>query len=708
MVAASSKDRSGPRIERVLCPSRIASVSVYARGAVVTRRVEIPAELSAGAIDLVVEAITPLAEPGSFRVEVEGDREALGVVTEMEIPEDERSEGELTRELSRVRRTIAELSTRRIRWEMRRSSIARTQPVARLATKKASVDPGGRMKGALAAQSLLAELEAELDERVVAVDREISDAKKELARLETEAAQREGNVVRRKHHPEMRALIRLAERGSIRSLALSYSVAEARWWPTYAVHLTDGGRKAELFVDALVAQATHEDWKDVAIALSTADMIKDVRLPELTSLRLGRAQPARRRGFREPPPDLDQLFAAHDEARVRITRRPPPVPEALQRLTSASSVEPPKPFDDDSTGVGWGDASEMVVSNVTRAGTLNRPAPKAAPVPTLAAAPPAQAMMRRAAAPAGMMGGALDAMAEETSSLAEPAKKSFKTSEPTDIEPADAWLDFDSLRMGDGSDRMQRGRLIREQRQGIVAELRRAISLADVSSAKLVDPLASRGEFDHRYEAEGTGDVPANGRAHRVSLARAKLSAKPRFVTVPRKVADVFREVELINPLDAPLLVGPIDVMMDGALLTTTLLAEAVDRGGSFAVGLGVEERVRVARNARVHESTTGILSSGTALEHQVTIELVSGLGHPISVEVMERIPITEDKSVKIVLVESSPSVEPYDQRDRGRPLDGGVKWKIGLDAGAKRTLSFTYRIELPAKCELDGGNRRE
>ncbi len=370
MVAVSSKDHSGAQTERVRCPSRIDSVVVYARGAVVTRRVEIR-DLPATAIDLIVDAITPLAEPGSFRVEVEGDREVLGVVTELEIPEDERSEGELTREITAATREIARLVAERARLDARRRSVASAQPEARLTKKKGFEDPGARARNLVSAQALLTEIERALDESIVAIDRTLIEQRKGLRKLEIEAAQREGRAVARKHHPELRAVIRLAAQDApVQALLLSYGVAEARWWPTYAVHLTDGARRAELFVEALVAQATFEDWKDVSLALSTADKIRDVRLPELSSLRLGRAQEPKKRGFREPPSDLDQLFAAYDDAIAGTERKPAPIPPALRQLQAfkqelledgnlEAGDEAHGSFSEEITGVGW--ANELQV-----------------------------------------------------------------------------------------------------------------------------------------------------------------------------------------------------------------------------------------------------------------------------------------------------------------------------------------------------------
>src|SRR5688500_356541 len=71
----------------ITCGSRISRVVVYARGAVVTRRVELPVGLPAEACALHVDGVTPMAEPGSVRTEVDGERRITGVQAPLVYPQ---------------------------------------------------------------------------------------------------------------------------------------------------------------------------------------------------------------------------------------------------------------------------------------------------------------------------------------------------------------------------------------------------------------------------------------------------------------------------------------------------------------------------------------------------------------------------------------------------------------------------------------------
>ena len=50
-----------------------------------------------------------------------------------------------------------------------------------------------------------------------------------------------------------------------------------------------------------------------------------------------------------------------------------------------------------------------------------------------------------------------------------------------------------------------------------------------------------------------------------------------------------------------------------------------------------------------------------------------------------------------------APDVGPRDER-----LRGGYRWKLALQAGAKKLVKASYEIKIAGKHELVGGNRRE
>jgi uncharacterized protein (TIGR02231 family) len=191
-----------------------------------------------------------------------------------------------------------------------------------------------------------------------------------------------------------------------------------------------------------------------------------------------------------------------------------------------------------------------------------------------------------------------------------------------------------------------------------------------------------------------------------VPVSLGEGSAQIRYRTAPCETPEVFREARLKNPAGAPLCAGPVEVYVEDSLVTSSLI-EAVDVGGDLVVGMGAEERIRVARNVRVSEESAGLLGGSTEITHAVTLDLSSSLGLPTEVEVLERVPVSDDKEIEVRILSERPPAAPYDQADLGAPIRGGRRWQVPLDAAGKASLELKYLIKLPSRCELQGGNRR-
>lgn len=734
------------------CGSAIERVVVYARGAVVTRRVTLPEALPDEAVELRVPGVTALADPGSVRALCDGEREVTALSARLVLPAPSVPRGELAEKavalaLEHVRLEAEQRSLAELRAALAGARLDPTLP--RWARRP---DPAARFADATALSGLV---DGELSRLDVAL-RDLGEALTRNQREREATAIAVGQGTPGDLEGERRALLEVRVRlaagsGKASALAVEYVVGAARWWPAYTARFTAAATKVDLSLDALVAQESGEDWSRVRLSLSTAHLAHDARLPDLRSLRFGRAQPAPKRGYRAPPEGLEALFEGYDRAveqaekqrwqaqRQRDAERRPPPPSSTAVL-DRRGVDTRAAPEEASYDLPKGEAT----ASLTRAGGYAAPLggapggyggghggapPSAASAPAQQAMPlakkamPARSRMDLAARSSGML------MARSMSMpKAEAAMDMLEAGEVEDdedsggaagtqaaplvierIEPGDAWLDFDALIIADTGDVGRRGRLVRggDTSAGSEAESARRRIEALVAPPLSRDPLSGRGRFDHRYDAAGTADVPAGGRPHRVAVAAAHAGASSRFTAVPREAPEVYREAEIKNPFDAPLLGGPVDIFLDGALVTTSELA-FVDRSGSMRLGLGVEDRLRVARNARVEESSAGLLGGSLVVDHAVTIDLSSSLGHKVAVEVLERIPVTDEKDLDVKLTYARPDHEKYTQADRGAPLRRGVRFSIGVPPGDKARIEYGYRVTLPAKNEIVGGNRRE
>jgi len=224
-----------------------------------------------------------------------------------------------------------------------------------------------------------------------------------------------------------------------------------------------------------------------------------------------------------------------------------------------------------------------------------------------------------------------------------------------------------------------------------------------------IDVRQLAGYFDYVYRGEGRVDVPSYGEFHSVALTGEGTEMDIYYVTVPREAAHVFRMAKLLNPLPSPLLTGPTDVYLDGEYLLSTTI-KTVPPKGEMDLGLGVEESIKVARNATYKENRGGNLLVGVnELHHEIKIDLVNHLSKDAKIEVRDRVPIpAKDAKVDVSIDAVSPPWEKYPQTERDLPIQGGYHWWVNLSPGEEKTLAVQYTLKIAGDRELIGGNRRE
>jgi len=172
----------------------------------------------------------------------------------------------------------------------------------------------------------------------------------------------------------------------------------------------------------------------------------------------------------------------------------------------------------------------------------------------------------------------------------------------------------------------------------------------------------------------------ADGVPHRLRLARARRNRGFRFRAVPRDVPEVYREVSLDNPFDAPLLGGPVASMSMARCCSPLrspppIAADCSGRARRGGAGSGGAER-------GVKEDHAGLLRGSVAVEHQISIEPPLSLGRPIEVELLERAPVSDDDDLGD-RCSPRPTLksEPYTQEERSAP----IRRRPALDRAARR-----------------------
>ncbi|MBL8920520.1 MAG: DUF4139 domain-containing protein [Myxococcaceae bacterium] len=530
------------------------------------------------------------------------------------------------------------------------------------------------------------------------------------------------------------------------TLVLEYFVLGARWAPAYQCRMARDCRSADLQLRAMVCQRTGEDWRGVNLKLSTASPMSWTELPELSSIRIGRAQPPAppKRGFRPPPQGASSLFTDYDRglSQARASRpviptwQPPelelaplpslPAPELATSRGFAPSADMARDLDDEA----YAEEEESVELERAPAKELKKMAARreAPPPPAMAAPAPAMAgppgmAMRSAVGAAGLRAKAADARGGERQSAHGGDEEGALLSASVDV------VLYASLRLSAASDGT-RGHLTPVDRRRAFLDALASLQLSasfdvlsvveaaerqghDVYSlsapANTSDVRSEAGWYDYVYPTDATVDVPSDGTWHSVPVNTRTATGDVRYVVVPREDPQVYRVAMVKNPLPSPLLPGPVEVYVAGEYVLTTTLP-SVPPGGDFKLSLGVEQAVKVARNTTFSEQRSGDkVVATTELLHDIVIDIANNLDREATFEVRERIPQPAPEA-EVVVDEGkvTPTWEAYKQEERQHVVEGGRRWVVQVKPGATQTLKAHYRVKLYANNELVGGNRRE
>ncbi len=589
-------------------------------------------------------------------------------------------------------------------------------------------------------------------------ERKLQDIQSRLAR-ESSARQTKDHELRKTVTISLRSSGAAGATAESAQLALEYLVPGARWAPAYTFRFAKDYSTTELSMRALVCQKTGEDWAGAKLVLSTANAQAWTELPELNSLRIGRKQDhAPRRGWRPPPTGVEELYGDYD----RYAREQLRAAKTAIHMTGPASGGVPAPMQ--KKEVVSETVGEFVLDDSEKIRGLDAQSPYAAAA--LPAPPVLQSLMasdlslaasegkiessRRtisAGSPAPMSKSR--ARAAPAAAPPSPPGSSPKASETRldfgggggmtnddevgELRPKDQLLNFGRLRMP-APDASGRGKLELIQEDALYAEILaqakveftlniKAAVFQSIQRARAVEQFSpphrcrfpeSVDGFDYAYAAPTPTpvDIPSDGEFHSIPLVNENAESRSSFTCVPRESLDVYRFVEITNPLSAPLLDGPADIHVGGDFLMTSPLT-TVPPSGRIRLGLGVEQAIKVARNTTYAEEAAGLIGGSLDLKHEIKIDVISHLPQPATIEIRERIPILkeEEDQAKLTVTSVTPDwqeLKPELLGPEEQNLKGAYRWTIQAAPGKSQQLRATYVVQISAKNEISGGNRRE
>jgi uncharacterized protein (TIGR02231 family) len=212
-----------------------------------------------------------------------------------------------------------------------------------------------------------------------------------------------------------------------------------------------------------------------------------------------------------------------------------------------------------------------------------------------------------------------------------------------------------------------------------------SLRVTQSKTVQIFQSLQQRGTTT-QFKARSTTNVRADGRSVRVPIGQAQLKAKKAIVAAPEQSLNAAQTLAMLNDSGQSILPGSVAIYQSGAFLGMTDLDFVAD-GEDFTLFLSVADQLKLSRV--LDKKRSALLRkqrSQMQLAFVVTVENLSS--KPMSLELSDRVPVSEDKEIVVSGVKISPTAKPDSK--------GILRFSLSLQPKEKRKLEIQYQIEYP------------
>jgi len=213
---------------------------------------------------------------------------------------------------------------------------------------------------------------------------------------------------------------------------------------------------------------------------------------------------------------------------------------------------------------------------------------------------------------------------------------------------------------------------------------------ADESPTEGVPGVDDGGEVQ-RLSGIAPAVIPSDGQAYRLTLSEFEEPVRLERVLSAELTPAVLFKSQQRNAGTHPILAGPVDLIRHRGLTGRTQIG-FVAPGERFDLGWGPDSALRVERSERKREEEGSRLSSWLTRRSRVDIHISNLAPETRSIEVTERVPVSETEKVEIV-----PSPDKTSQ-GRTPDADGFVRWQLELPAFGCESIRLEYDVKRDKK----------
>jgi len=219
------------------------------------------------------------------------------------------------------------------------------------------------------------------------------------------------------------------------------------------------------------------------------------------------------------------------------------------------------------------------------------------------------------------------------------------------------------------------------------------LQVVQSKTVRIFQRLQKRGTTAH-FKATIAPIVRGDGHPVRMRLGHGTLKTRQKIVAVPEQSLNAARTLEMTNSTSQPLLPGKVALYQDGAFLGMTEI-NFIAKGERFALFLSVADHIKLSR--KLDRKRSALVRRRRRRRNKMQVAFIVTLENlsskPTVVALTDRVPVSENKAIKIDRVKISGGIKPDSQ--------GLLHWKLKLKPKEKRRFRIAYQVEYPSELVL-------
>jgi hypothetical protein len=204
------------------------------------------------------------------------------------------------------------------------------------------------------------------------------------------------------------------------------------------------------------------------------------------------------------------------------------------------------------------------------------------------------------------------------------------------------------------------------------------------------------------YELPGKLTLPSRSDQQLVTVATITAKAEFTLIASPLLTDYVYLQSDMTNNSDTILLPGPASIFRDGQFVGRGSVP-LVTIGERFTAGFGIDSQVQVAHE--LEEKTTRVQGGNRIDTYTYRIALRNYKNAAVGLRLLDRLPYTEDASIRIELGKTEPSLSTDAEYLRALNKKGILRWDLKLGANTiddKATIvKYNYTMEYDRNMQI-------